>query len=532
MEPFSSRSVRLLNTDYYQIDDQIQQVSNKVNVNTLKISYTIFVRLPKTILENFENLTDLDLSSCVLFEFENGAFRNLLSLKFINLNNNMLAFIDTDLFETNENLSVVHLKNNLLDSIPKTALKNIKNLETLDLSNNFISTLGDNCLDCSNLKKLTLTNNSIMGIASRAFYELPNLTHLDVCNNKLSYLASDIFEKSHKLQNLTMSDNTIIHIDKIMLHALHDLRSFCISNNPLNQIIYKVMFFGKNKLAHLDLSRTQISTVESSAFEHCPNLKYLFLAVCKKFYTSSIQNVTSLTQFQLVYRPQQLNNLTKYHWGYYRSLSELIKLTLVFQHANNMYQFKFSVFENLEYLHIEVLEPNKDLNEIIFEKQFKEMLKLKTVILKRLNYFFIREFNSEIGTEIIPVQHFDLTGIKNGSLNGFFFNFTTLRDLNLSFSNLTDISDNAFKFLTNLEHLNLENSKIKIITSTLFENNLLLTILNCSNCCIEIIEDFSFKNLTNLQILDLKNNNLTNRTANMLSGLSPNTLIYLDPETD
>ena len=503
-------------------------LSNDCGILYLNLSHIAIVEFQRHLIFEFNNIIYLDLSNCVLNKIENGAFDTLLNLKSINLSNNLIGNTDNDLFKMNSNLIAIILKNNFLESINKTTFSTLFYLEILDLSNNFITILKWYCLDCQNLKKLDLNNNEITYVDSAAFHQLPNLVQLNLNDNRIKYLNNEVFLISTQLEYLNLNNNNIELINNFILRELRVLQVFTIKNNYITHVIYNAIFVDNTNLVEIDLSDNEINGIEMLAFSFLPNLKVLNLTIQMKFRMQVITNLLSLAEFRLTYNSLLSSTLLKR--SFYKHFCNVAQVTVIKLLLQNIATSipNFSQFKNLEYLHIECLQPNNQSINIDFMKLFNDMPKLKTLILKKVNFFTLFGYYLRYSFSTKNLNYIDFTGIQNSRMNNFLFNFQYLEYLNLSFSAIETFSNISLQNSINLKQINLEHSKLKCITSQMFLNATKLEIINCANCRIEVIEDFAFITLDRLLILDLRNNLLTYTNEYTFFGLCDNTSILLD----
>ena len=508
--------ISIINKTYTEMETDLNAVGNKSNATTLSIIHSPIIEIKVTVLNDFKNLVDLNLSKCIICRFEHGVFDNLKRLKSINLSNNVISLIEDKLFEENRQLETIILKNNLLDSFSKMAFSHSKHLDTLDLSYNHIFVVKKYCLNCAQLKKFYLNNNQIRHVMRSAFYHIPNLMCLALDNNQIDYLEWEIFDNSKNLRHLSLNNNQITQLDDHMFHELPQLTKLFLKNNLLAQKIDGVLFFLNSKLTDLDLSDNRITNIEKLTFANCINLKTLHLKVTGKFTVMSIDHLKSLSKFELYYEPRETFSLRRSFWIKLLNKDQLTVLKLIIQKIELISLCNFAPLKNLEYLHIECLQPNNTVKDIHFYTCFNSLLKLTKLVLKRLNSYTI----SKSTVKVQRLSHLEVVGFRNSVINYMFNQFVSLVYLNLSFSGFKFITKTAFELLINLEHLKFEYSQLRMIQQHLFKNNVKLKIINGSNCHIRFIADFSFQNLEKLVLLDLRHNLFHNASGNVFFGLN------------
>ena len=509
--------LELTNKTYDDIVRYLNTVSNKGAIKTLKIDKSLIFQLKIEIFNGINNLVDLNLSNCSIYNFEHEVFDSLTHLESINLSNNIISSIDNGLFEKNTQLQTIILQNNILDEINNGAFSVSKRLEKLNLSYNFITVLDTECLISSNLKELSLSHNRINNVLATAFSRLPNLRYLDLDHNVICDLDVNVFSVMSDLQYLNLSNNAIGALSYGIFWNLKELQSLYMKNNVLLQKIDQLLFCNQSKLLELDLSDNNIVEIQGNAFDSCPNLTILRLKTSKTFKINSLKYLLSLRKFELFYQSKVAFYLLKNAWNYVRYKTQLTVIKFVFLKLEKIQWCNLKCLINLEYLHIECLEPNNRISSSIpFRDCFYLCRKINTIIFKTINTYAVTNLIMFLNNHL---EHLTLAGVKTNDFKYVFRSFVRLTFLDLSFSNIDDIKEFVFDYLVNLQHLYLNHTKITSITQKSFFRNRKLRYLNCSNSLIENIEDFSFRNLQHLRILDLSSISRRNFPDNVFYGL-------------
>ena len=509
------------------LEHEIKAINNKFELTTLTIKRFNIGTLSNELLNDFRNLTILDVSNNGLSDFESGVLRPLRYLESINFSRNLIRSIDDTFFQMNSKLTKILLRNNLLSSINTNAFSKLEKLQILNLGRNCITIMSPHCLNCPQLEKLYLDNNIIEYVDPLAFYQLPTLTNLNLSSNRIQKLDCNLFSRSRQITILKLNDNVISESKMKFLFVLDELYVFHFRKNMITEIMTTYVALNKHHLTDLDLRFNNISNIEVLTFDGCPNLQFLKLTVNGFFAIDSIRNLTFLKEFELFYNAHSRLFLTRPFWDCIADKTKLVFLKLVLQYVDVINIGNFSKMNNLEYLHIECKEPNNILTDISFIIQFNNMRKLSVLTLKHLNHLTVHELEERYSFGTENLKYLNLTGIKNEFINDIFYNFLLLENLNLSFSEINEISDKAFEMLVHLKYLNLKYSKLKSIGSNLFIYNTELKIIDCAHCCIMKIEGYAFKNLKNLQILDLRHNILADVPEEAFAGVQPQIEIRL-----
>ena len=516
------------NSNGRDFSNDLSSIADKSIIETLTVSMYVPTKLSNHMFTNFSNLLNLDLSKNVFYNFENNVFDSLINLSSINLSNNLISEIGDNLFAMNKKLTEINISNNLLLSINTFAFSNLELLSVLNCNNNFITELLPYCLQCANLTDLYINNNAIETIYSMAFDYIPNLTRLELNDNKITFLTNTIFTKVIKLQYLSVNNNVIDALDPFVFFNLKELRSLSLRNNLLKNIVDHAFLYNTN-LIGLDLFDNDIPHTAMTTFDSCANLKSMHLTSLNYFQIGCIINLKCLETFELCLKSSRKIQISNHFLDYFRDKTNLVTLKLTFDKVEICDQMKFTTLTNLESLHIECKEPNDTIfSEISVSKQLNRLPKLEQLTLKKLNYFTVSGCTAKKFFDTKNLKSFNLTGVKNRVITDIFQNFMKIEYLNLSFSNIKYISEYALKNLHNLEHLNLEHSKLNVIRTLLFKFNLKLKVINCFNCCIETIESYAFRNLSNLESLDLRSNILNKVSNKAFFGISPKAQVYLN----
>ena len=511
-----------------EVLNKLNQLLNSDTILSLKINNCEIAIVNQNLFNGFENLIRLDLSNNLTYNFSNDVFKNLIHLEQLELMGNVLNDIPDNLFATNVHLKHINFSNNLLRRINARPFLNLKELQTLDFSLNHIDAIPNLCVCSESLTSLNLSFNRIRSVSGAAFFAVRQLTHLMLNNNAISKLNRPVFLRLENLEHLQLDNNDIEEIPPYILHYLKVLQELMLQKNHI-KVVQNFMFLNNRSLVRLNLIDNKISVIRDNTFSELPNLRYLSVMVYKKFELNSIRYLNNLTTFELTYKGRQNFDLGPNFVSVFDNKPYLRELILILQKFNIAQKRYFSSFKNLTYFHIECLEPDSFVVNIDFATEFRDFATLETLSLKRLNYFTVSK--SITGAEFMMVQlkYLDLTGIKNTLIDGHIFQaFVLLEYLNISFSEVSIISNSAFSKLANLTIFIAENSKLTTITQDLFTNNPKLKILNFAHCSIETIDDFSFSNLARLEILDLRNNYLLELSANTFFGLNSSVYIYVD----
>ena len=515
---------------YYQTEEELltrlNTIENKSELNYLIVFQCKILELSLP-LNQFSNLLTLEFRKCFIRYLQDDIFRNLLQLDKINFEINQISIIPDHLFEKNTKLTTIIFKYNSLQDFHAKVFLPLKDLSYLDLRHNEITSVPSYCLNSPNLTVLRLSNNKITVISYTAFYGIRNLRYLELHNNQIWKLKSDFLAKSIELRYLSLNNNSLKELPPFVFLPVRKLEILLLSNIRLMELTRHV-FYNNCNLTSLDLSNNEIHSIRKDMFKNVPLLKYLCISVRLHFEFQSIANLKYLGYFELVFTGPPITALSSDLSYAFRNKKQLETIRLFFYNFDNSQNNDFFYsLPDLKFLQIECLNPDAKNGDFNLERQFNQVPQLETLILKRLNCFTVVKTEDTYEFNLVHLKHLDLTGLKNTTITDTFYFFISLQMLNLSYSEISVISDNAFISLSNLKFLDLHCSKLKQITAKIFEFNYELQIINLAHNCLETIEDYSFKNLKKLKELHLKDNPLQNLNNDKpFYGLKGKTTIY------
>ncbi|XP_014482714.1 PREDICTED: leucine-rich repeat neuronal protein 1-like [Dinoponera quadriceps] len=247
-----------------------------VSAKTVDLSFRglkkedFFVRLQSQI--NLQEVTDLNLSGNKFDSFLDCS-TNLEALRTLDLSQNHLQrffFLCKDEY----NLQVLNVSHNMLEYIDDNSLNDrVPKLKILDLSYNKLTIVNETMLEhLTILEYLSLSHNPIgYGIHNGAFWNLKALRYLELRNISAPFFSAEFFK------------------------TLGNLSSLDLSWNPIDEIPLLPM-----KLQQLDLSGTQVISLENLylpqlrelKLDHMPNLTSLTL--------NDLENLTSLETLSMI----------------------------------------------------------------------------------------------------------------------------------------------------------------------------------------------------------------------------------------
>ncbi|XP_047504987.1 chaoptin-like [Pieris napi] len=559
------------------------------NLSRLNMSHNSIAQIQDTIFSDFGHLQYLDLSYNNLDVLNTVTFEGLKNLLYLNLEHNKITKIGLSLFRctqlqylylnNNEIKTLLHkdfnkllqlkelyLSHNAITFIENTTFDNTGQLSIIDLNHNELKTLEQNLFIDTALTEIDLSANNLQSLPKYIFKD-KNITYFDLRENNLeNELSKGVFEGLSGIFNLDLSYQSIASLQDFAFYGLKKLEILTLNNNVIRSISEK-SFHSLDTLQRLDLSNNQITALNFD-INGLVNLEHFSI-------TSNVIN--SVSQF------------------FFKGTEKLINLDISYNNISNIIPHSFNKMSYLEKLDISNNNLSNVLDEYAFEglraipildisfsyvteiknNSFDQMTSLHTLnishsTVKEISY---NSFDNTGKLQIIDLSHNLLTAfhVNMKSLNNIrilnlghnlitilspISGLSMLTNINLSYNNLTMISDDTLCNLNELSYLdlsynhhlkanltliniqNIKNLLIPGISSIIkFDLNIPLMVLDMSKLNITNVSSLGITHLYNLQILVLSNNNIqklemgafTNLTQLETLDLSFNRLRYIQP---
>ncbi|XP_012520049.1 PREDICTED: leucine-rich repeat-containing protein 70 [Propithecus coquereli] len=311
----------------------------------------------------------------------------------------------------------INCRNLGLSSIPKNFPASTV---FLYLTGNNISHVNESELTgLHSLVALYLDNSSIVYVYPKAFVQLRHLYFLYLNNNFIKRLDPGIFKGLSNLRSLYLQSNQVSFVPRGVFNDLVSVQYLNLQRNRLT-VIGGGTFVGMVSLRILDLSNNKILRISDSGFQHLGNLACLYL---------------------------EGNNLTKIPSNAFEVLKSLKRLSLSHNSIEAIQPFAFKGLVNLEYL---LLKNSRIKN--VTRGGFSGINNLKHLILSHND---LENLNSDTFSLLKNLIYLKLDRNRIISIdNDTFENMGgSLKILNLSFNNLTDLHPRVLKPLSSLIHL-------------------------------------------------------------------------------
>ncbi|XP_065354441.1 uncharacterized protein 2mit [Calliphora vicina] len=341
--------------------------------------------------------------------------------------------------------------------------KRLNLVSGLDLSHNFIAQLNTSVFsNITSLNSLNLQNNSFTSIP---LSQATTLRTLNLNHNliKTSLLPSNIY-----LRNLYLSNNLIENLSSIELALLKNLESLDISHNLLQNSESSFFTQRMHNLKHLNLAFNQLGSIYRETFYNLLSLNTLLLSHNN---ISDIDYETFLALPNLQYLDLSFNGLKGKSIRALQGITGLVALNIAFNPEIGAYMQEFVASWSLKEL----------------DASGTGLCQIPAALAQSVRS--------------LKLTHNWLKVINCGDLDS----YPLLQYLDLSFSHIEHIEDDALGRLEILEILMLDHNQLRKVPYSLPVS---LEHLFLQNNEIMEIPQQTFQGLNNLKTLDLSHNKL------------------------
>lgn len=470
----------------------------------------------------FVNLWFLDISDNQLSEVPVSAFESIPSLSHLNMSRSgHISVLPQNVFAHNQGLLSVDLSNIGLKALPINLFSKTPNLKQIYLSNNYLQEISEHSFkNLKNLTHLDLSYNNIVNIRTPAFVNVMSIQYLSLKGNQLNAFKGEFFNTGTSLEVIDISDNQLSYLFPSSFKIHPRLREIILTNNKFNffpsELISTLQY-----LELVDLSGNALKNVDELDFARLPKLRTILLA---RNELESISEMAFHNSTQIQHLDLSNNKIDRLGD---RLFEGLIRLELLNLEGNMISELPENIFDRSR-LHM--------LEKIILGSNSFEQAPLKAL---QKQYFFVSSVDLSHNQIVdIPAEDSVMVNIKKldlsfnplseKTINNVLTEPKTVRDLNLagtgirevgqletpflhtlnlSFNNITRLSEKTFSRTTLLESLDLSGNQIADVTGSLsiswpkLKN---LQRLNISNNPIAVIVDGNFEGLSSLRVLDIR----------------------------
>ncbi|EDV40088.1 uncharacterized protein Dana_GF24129 [Drosophila ananassae] len=457
----------------------------------------------RALLDALPSLRYLDMSGNVLSELPYGALRGHGTLEQLHLNHNQLRLIERDALMAMPALRELRMRNNSLSSDLPLPFWNLPGLKGLDLAQNHFDR-----------------------VDSQLLAGLPSLRRLDLSENGLVEMAPNSFRHNPLLETLNISSNELTKIHSSTLHQLERLFEVDASYNQLKNIIGGL----PRIVERISLRGNQISSLPAAASKdlQLPNLRMLDLSQNRieqlprhGFQGASDLRVLSLAQNQL----RQLEDT---------SFIGIQRLELLHLQDNQLGEADERTLLPLAELRNLNLQSNK--LEAITDNFFSNNSRLEQLDLSRN---LIRSISPIAFDSQRSLEYLDLSGNALLDISVGLGNLHNLRDIDLSYNQISRIQSDVIGGWRNVVEIRLSNNLIVELQKGTFRNLPKLQYLDLSSNEIRAVEPGALKGLDELQefvladnkLVELKDHVFEELPSLLASHFQYNKLRYISPES-
>ena len=326
------------------------------------------------------------------------------------------------------------------------------------------------------------------------------------------------FDGLELLEHLNLSATNIESVEENAFVKLKKLKSLHMRSTRLSRLENRSLF-GLESLQILDFADSTKETIQPFTFSSLRKLKQLRLSNNRRY--KSIQNDT----FSGLYGLQELF-LDDCHleWIDVNGFLGLKYLSYLYLSGSKVRSYSFEHLSQLKYVHVE--KNLAEIDHILMLPVSLTQLHLSHSHLNANNYFnFTHLKNLETvkldnsSSSSSRVQLYRLSTLSlDLSLNSdieeideqLFAGFTSLQKLDLSDSNIGFIHENSFRDLVQLRVLRLDgNRRLRMLNDLYFRTLKRVDTFSISRTSLNFIDPLAFSSFTNLIRINLKENNLS-----------------------
>ncbi|XP_016842445.2 toll-like receptor 7 [Nasonia vitripennis] len=362
----------------------------------------------------------------------------------------------------------------------------------------FESTLsGESWNRLKGLHELSIEGCKLLRIPDAAFQPLADLKRLTVQTLNVEWgvtrsleIASDAFAGLRELQVLELIDSNLKALPANALCGLSNLQVLNLTGNQFSNV--SDVGFADNRpgrdnssradchadIRALDLSRNELRSLpDESSLSSLRQLQELMLQhnFIDAVTSDALTGLTNLRVFNVSY-----NNLNSLPNSLFASTRDLQEIHLQF---NQLRELPRGTFTRLEHLLVLNLAGNRLGSDFVNETTFLGLIRLI----------------------VLDLSYNQLTHISELMFKDLFF----LQILDLRNNSISHIESNAFRPLYNLHTLELSDNRLHAIGPQLFNGLFVLNRLTLSGNLVSSIDPVAFRNCSDLKELDLSGNELT-----------------------
>lgn len=291
------KNLKTINVSYLGIDNFLfkwetisdskanrEKIEDQLNITSFIATHNYFSTIQNYIFKYMPNIHEIDYSSNRILSIESKNFEFKSKLEVINCSNNSISELKNDVFSKLINLKILNLSENQINHIDVNVFSKLDNLETLNLNQNRIKHIDKNLFaNNKRIKEVNLRNNLFKQFDFNIFSQEANLVDVQLPLYELEELDAscgqlkeskpichfngfDGEESFKHLVHFNASGNQM-NVSKLLSRLGSNVEVLDLSRNFVNELKYGVMG-NFTKLIYLNLSHTNISSIEADAFHY------------------------------------------------------------------------------------------------------------------------------------------------------------------------------------------------------------------------------------------------------------------------
>lgn len=467
----------------------------------------------------------INSSKMFMLQLENNGLRFLqpqylmnTSLYKLQIRHNPLADIPDEAFVGLErSLWELDLSYNQLASVPSKSFRHLQKLRLLELTGNKISrVMSENWRGLENsLQTLHLGRNAIEKLPADAFAGLTYLEIFDLRENSLMEIDSSVFRDGMAhLTHLYLNDNQLTYVPYAQLSQLKRMKILDLSYNRISRMLQTQQepeIKGiQMSLDVLRLDYNQIEILASSDFQH-------FYKVNRTYLNGNPLTMIEEGTFrdsrirELYFSDCDLLEINSANLAGLESTLELLDVS-----GNNITVLSNRLFQDFDFLHTLIFRENRinTFSPTEIFNSFQYSLYNLDLSGKQNSVVSLQDLRQMRNLRFLSISRMPQATL---SADNFLEFGMDIKELWIVHSNLNTIKSHAFMHVRGIKYLDFSENSISTIDDEVFSevghSLLTLRISHGLSSTISEIPSRPFKSLTNLQHLDFSNNKIRSLPA-------------------
>ncbi|KAK0094348.1 hypothetical protein PV326_011160 [Microctonus aethiopoides] len=472
----------------------------KVNVSHNQIS-----KIETGAFENCANITILDMSYNKIDNISKFAFDSSTYATELQLSYNLLTALNQVPLHNMTGLKVLNVSHNNIHSVPRQTFPKLYELHTIDLSYNNLSEIHNAIFQTLfSLRSLNLSHNSMEKIKPSTFGSLPTLLEIDLSYNRLNDISRGSLARLASCRTLTVKNNYLKKIFQVPISLGH----LDISENEVEEIPIVEVWPSMNSLLSIDLSKNRLGdNLQHGSFAGLLTLRTLNLE-SNNITMPPWAALSSLTSLQYLY--MQGNKLTRLDKAAFGLLPIVFELNLA---NNQIHTISPRAFEGL----LQLLTLNLTNNNISYIQNgaFQGLVSLRTLDLshnrlEKLDNKTHGLLDDCLSLERVNLSHNKISFISRKTFPSDPWIPYKIKEVDLSYNTMPVVTFDLTIGTKKIAYMNLSHNNINEIRKYVIGNLTSLRTLDLSyNDLSDIAEDKIFEPPENLTNLYLSHNHFT-----------------------